>query len=96
MKNAKIIGKRKITLDPALLPLSKNLKTIKEQIFEDMETEILATIIFLPCIIEEWIAYEHEGRTEMAAIIMAAVIKKKCTFPLTFKRKLLWIRTIEH
>ena len=96
LKNAKIIGKRKITLDPALLPLSKNLKTIKEQIFEDMETEILATIIFLPCINEEWIAYEHEGRTEMAAIIMAAVIKKKCTFPLTFKRKLLWIRTIEH
>ena len=46
LKNAKIIEKRKITLDPELLPLSKNLKTIKEQIFEDMETEILATIIF--------------------------------------------------
>ena len=27
LKNAKIIGKRKITLDPVLLPLSKNLKT---------------------------------------------------------------------
>ena len=96
LRNAKIIGKRKITLDPALLPLSKNLKTIKEEIFSDTETEILATIVFLPCINEEWIAYEHEGRTEMAAIIMTSLIKKKCTFPLTFRRKLLWLRTIEY
>ena len=87
LRRARILERRKIRLKDYEIPLHKDIKEVKDSIFQSVETEILATLLHIPCINKRYLAFEKTGKTETAALIAISNIKIRCNFPLTIRRK---------
>ena len=94
LKHAKILQRRRIKLEDYQIPLHEDIKAIKEITFDEIEGEIISTLVYLPCINKRILAYEKAGKTQTAALIAMINIRTRCSFPLTIKRKMFTIEVL--
>ena len=62
-------------LEDHQIPLHKDLKKIKDETFDEIEGEILSTLVHLPCINKRMLAFEKTGKSETAALIAMVNIR---------------------
>ena len=95
LKHAKILQRRKTKLQDHQIPLASDIKNIKRNTFDEIEGEILSTLIYIPCINKRYLAYIKAGKSETATIIAMINIRVRCSFPLTIKRKIFTIEILK-